>query len=692
MIDFLFSNILILPSINKKNVSRIEKLINGNQIIDLIFFRPYNIKARRLLLNHRQAFDKETIITKVEVDYYEKPGTKSAPFKVYCHNEFGDLVLVFFKIFPGYIKKNFAIGKKIALSGKIEFFNNQPQISHPDFVFPDNLINKIPQNEVIYPLTFGLTSKMLGKTIYEALKTLPNLEEWADKNLIQQQKWPSFYNAVKNIHYPKSLNDFEANNINIQRLAYDELLAASLANLIAKKNTNNKGIRNCAGKDLVQKVINNLPFALTQGQNEVLDTIFKDMQSDRKMLRLLQGDVGSGKTIIAFLAAILAYSDQKQSAIIVPISLLAQQHFETFQKLITKLDINVALLTSQNTKKEKAKILADLKSGTIDIIIGTHALIYDDVIFKNLSLIIIDEQHRFGVMQRLDLVKKGQAPEVLLMSATPIPRSLMMTLYGDMDISLLKEKPKNRITISTLLKSEEKITEVYQSLKRAISKGEKIYWICPLIEESQELDFANVSEKFELFQELFGHEKVALIHGKLKAKEKDKIMEEFAQSYSKIQILIATTVIEVGIDIKDASIIIIENSEKFGLSQLHQLRGRVGRGEKKSYCILLYSNKIGINGKKRLEIMRDCFDGFEVAEEDLKMRGSGQIFGTKQSGLPEYKFANLVSHQNLLQIANKDAQNILEKNPNLSGISGQNIKNLLRIFKYDNFLQLVKSG
>ncbi len=690
-IDFLLSDISILPNIGPKIAVKIEKLIGGNQIIDLLFFRPVNVHKRRLVQNHLTALDKELIITKLTVESHEKPHNYSSPFKVRCSNEFGDLTLIFFKTFPGYIEKNFALGSKIVVSGKIEFFNSNAQISHPDFVYPQNLSSRIPINEVIYPLTFGLTLKMLRKTIFETLNKIPDLSEWCDQNLIKENKWPVWKKAVTNMHYPKDLSNLEPQDIDIKRLAYDELLASSLANLIAKRNNSDKKgrVNNAQGK-LVKKVIKDLPFKLTNGQEKALDEVFGDMKSDRKMLRLLQGDVGSGKTIIAFLSAILACEDSKQAAIIVPISLLAKQHFENFLKIAKDLKINLALLTSQTTKASKKKILKELKEGKIDIIIGTHALIFEDVIFKDLSLVVIDEQHRFGVMQRLDLVKKGVAVDVLLMSATPIPRSLMMTLYGDMDISLLTQKPKNRIEIDTRIKSLKKVEEVYLGLERAIKKGEKIYWICPLIEESLEVDFSNVLEKFEFFKKRFGADKVNVIHGKLKGKEKDKIMTNFASKDSKVKILIATTVIEVGIDVQDASIIIIENSEKFGLSQLHQLRGRVGRGNKQSYCLLLYSNNLGANGKKRLEVMRSCFDGFKVAEEDLKMRGSGQIFGTKQSGLPDYKFANLIAHQSLLKIANKNALTILNKDPNLT--NSENVRNLLKIFKYDHFIKLIQSG
>ncbi len=690
----LFENISNLNSIPVKFRSKIEKLINGNRIIDLLFLRPSGINNRRLLKNHFEAQNKELITTIVKVKSHERPSRKSSPLKIICANEFGDLSLVFFKTFPGYIDRNFAINADIAISGKIEFLQrNSAQITHPDFVFKQDMLNRIPQIEIIYPLTYGLTLKPLRKTISESLQNIPNLEEWIDSDLIKKMSWLSFNKALRNMHHPKRLEDLEASNKDIQRLAFDELLASNLANIIAKRNSSHQtGLKNNAKGELVKKIISNLSFTLTSGQEKAIDEVFLDMRSDKKMLRLLQGDVGSGKTIIAFLSAILAVEDGKQAAIIVPISLLAGQHFENLSNLLKDFDINIEILTSRTKKSEKNKIIKRLKSGEINIIIGTHALIFPDIIFHDLSLIVIDEQHRFGVMQRLNLVKKGKAPDVLLMSATPIPRSLMMTLYGDMDISLLTEKPRDRINIDTRLKPMTKINEVYTGIERAIIKGEKIYWICPLIEESEQLNFSNVLEKFEIFKERFGQEKVAIIHGKLKNQEKDDIMTEFSKKDSKIQILLATTVIEVGIDVKDATIIVIENSEKFGLSQLHQLRGRVGRSDQQSYCILLYSYALSETGRKRLEIMKNCFDGFKVAQEDLNIRGSGKLLGTKQSGLPDYIFANLIFHRDIFEISHKNAQLILNKNPGLKGLGGQNIINLLKIFKYDNCIELIKGG
>jgi len=407
------------------------------------------------------------------------------------------------------------------------------------------------------------------------------------------------------------------------------------------------------------------------------------------MLRLLQGDVGSGKTAVAIASCLNSISQEKQTCVIAPTTVLAKQHLTYFSKLLEGAEIKIELLTSANTKKQKAKILTDLIEGKIDILISTHAVLEDDVKFKKLGLAIIDEQHRFGVIQRLKLVEKGQDVDVLLMSATPIPRSLMMGLYGDMDISILNEKPKNRQPIETLVMSAKKIADVYQSIKRAVARGEKIYWICPAIEESEEVQLVSAKQKFNELSEVFGAKNVALLHGKMKESEKEKVMNEFSKRDGSLKILVSTTVIEVGIDVPEATVILIENSENFGLSQLHQLRGRVGRSDKKSFCILLYGEKFGVNGRKRLNILRESNDGFFIAEEDLKIRGSGDLLGTKQSGFPEFKIADLTFDTDLLKIAHKNAELILHHDQKLQS---KKHRNLLQLFNYDDCLRMINSG
>jgi len=696
-IRFLFLNLRFLAKVGPKIAKFLQNLTNGDQVLDLLYHFPSDVINKSYLPKLDEVLDKEMVIIKVKVDAIKLPSTSRNPIKIECSNSSGNLNLIFFKVFPGYVEKNFKIGSEIIISGKIEKFYYGLQIAHPEYVVASNLINQIPRSEVIYPLSAGINQKFLRGKIIEILDKIPNLPEWIDLNLLKKNNWESWKNSLIKIHNPKNSSDFDPHNLARKRLAYDELLALSLANQISRKKINHEiGRKTIGDNSLQQKLIVALPFQLTTAQEKVLSEIYADMESEKKMLRLLQGDVGSGKTIVAFLAMIKAVEEKKQAAIIVPIALLAEQHFTNFSKLAENLKIKITILTSKTTKKKKAQIIESLQNGEIDIIIGTHALIYPEIIFKNLSLIVIDEQHRFGVLQRLELTKKGIKPDLLLMSATPIPRSLMMTLYGDMDISILDKKPTNRATIDTRVMPIIKIDEIYQGISRALNNGEKIYWICPLIEKSEveieDSDISNVTSRYQLFCQKFGKEKVALIHGQMKDAQKDKIMEQFSAINSTIQILVATTVIEVGIDVTDATIMIIENCEKFGLSQLHQLRGRVGRGDKKSYNILLYGKEISALGKARLAIMKESDDGFKIAEEDMKMRGTGQVLGTKQSGFPEYKIANLAFDYDLLAIANRQAQFMLNQDPELINNNGKTAKILLELFNYHECIKLIHGG
>ena len=696
-INFLFSHLRFLNKVGPKIAEFLQNLTNGDRVFNLLYHFPSGVINKSYLPKLYEVSDKENVIIKVKIDEINQPKTFKHPIKIQCSNPSGNLNLIFFKVFPGYIEKNFKIDSEIAISGKIERFHHGLQIAHPEYVVRADLIDKIPRTEIIYPLSAGINQKFLCHTINEVLDKIPDLSEWIDQNLLKKNNWPSWKNSLIKIHHPKNSTDFEPTNSARKRLAYDELLALSLANQISRKKINYElGRKTIGDNSLRQKLIAALPFKLTSAQEKVLTEIYADMESEKKMLRLLQGDVGSGKTIVAFLAILKAVEEKKQAAIIVPISLLAQQHFNNFSKLVKNFDIKIEILTSKTTKKKKAQIIESLKNGEIDIIIGTHALIYPEILFKNLSLIVIDEQHRFGVLQRLELTKKGITPDLLLMSATPIPRSLMMTLYGDMDISILDKKPNNRTEIDTRVMPIIKIDEIYQGISRALKNGEKIYWICPLIEkseiETEESDISNVTARYQLFCQKFGKEKIALIHGQMKSSQKDKIMEQFAAKNTTIQILVATTVIEVGIDVSDATIMIIENCEKFGLSGLHQLRGRVGRSDKKSYNILLYGKEIGALGKSRLTIMKESNDGFKIAEEDMKMRGTGQILGTKQSGFPEYKIANLAFDYDLLAIANRQAQFMLDKDPELTSNNGKSARVLLELFNYNECIKLIHSG
>lgn len=676
------------------------RLVAQDRVFNLILHKPLRVEKISFCPRLFEVQNDELIIIKAKIESYSKPTTARHPHKIICYTPTGYLSLVFFKVFPGQMEKLFA-GREIAILGNLQKSSGENQIAHPQEIIDANEIDKLPKINVIYPLTYLLTQKFLQQKITETLAICAkekDIEEWIDINLLKQKGWDKFLTALQKLHYLQENVDWENAR---KRLAYDEFLAWQIAIILAKKQgVKNKTIVNFS-EDLTKKFLSSLPFETTKSQQKVMSEIRNDICSNKKMLRLLQGDVGSGKTIPAIFACLLTISQNKQACVIVPIAILAKQHFAYFKKLLEGLNINAEILTSATTKTQKTKILQNLIDGKIDILISTHAVLEDDVKFKNLGLAVIDEQHRFGVMQRLKLVEKGKETDTLLMSATPIPRSLMMGLYGDMEISILNEKPKNRQEIETLILSAQKIDSVYESMKRALEKGDKIYWICPAIEEEiidennlekEVHGLVSAKEKYEELSKIFGTNVTGLIHGKMKESEKEKIMNEFIKPDGGMKMLVATTVIEVGIDVPDATIMVIENAENFGLSQLHQLRGRVGRSEKKSYCILLYGKKYGVNGKKRLGILRDSNDGFFIAEEDLKMRGSGELLGTKQSGFPEFKIADLSLDNNLLKIAHKNAEVILQKDEKLQMLESRKYKDLLQIFNYDECLKMVIGG
>ncbi len=709
----MVSNFLLpltsLPRIGPAIAASLTNLIGQNKIFDLLLHKP--IRAEKILIRPRlfEVAEGQLVIIKAKVESHTKPATPRQPYKIICYTPTGYVNLIFFKIFPSQLAK-MKIGSEIAILGHLEKLSGENQIVHPQEILPASEIEKLPQLNVIYPLTAAISQKFLRQKIVEVLKKLDHKnEEWIDAELLRERDWPSFDEALKSLHYT-AFKSQESWEIARQRLAYDELLAWQIAALLAKNKSQARKNFLQPEKNLAAEFFSSLPFQLTQAQLKSISEISAEIFSDKKMLRLLQGDVGSGKTVVAISSCLATISQQKQTCVIAPTTVLAKQHLAYFRRFLEKFNLTIELLTSATTKKQKTKIIADLAEGKIDVLISTHAVLEDDVKFKNLGLAVIDEQHRFGVMQRLKLVEKGADVDTLLMSATPIPRSLMMGLYGDMDISILNEKPKNRQRIETLVMSAKKINDIHEAMKRAVLRGEKIYWICPTIEESEEMELVSVKEKFAELTKIFGAEKVGLLHGKMKESEKEKVMAEFAncrgdpcghpqeKASPSPTILVATTVIEVGIDVPDATVILVENAENFGLAQLHQLRGRVGRSEKKSFCILLYGENVPkrtfsasqpqiSNWWKRLNILRESDDGFFIAEEDLKMRGSGELLGTKQSGFPEFRIADLNFDSDLLKIAHKNAQLILHR-----GDLEKNHHELLQLFGYDDCLKIISGG
>ncbi len=690
--QLLLSPLSSLKRIGPTLSSFLARLVGQNKIFDLLLHQP--IRAEKILICPRlfETPNDSLIILKAKVESHLKPATSRQPYKVICYTPSGYVNLVFFKIFPSQIAK-MPIGSEIAIFGHLQRISGENQITHPQEILPANQIETLPKVNVIYPLGAAISQKFLSQKIREVLEKIDEKdEEWIDSNLVKQQLWPSFGAALKNIHNPQSEADFSPENPSKKRLAYDELLAWQIAVLLAKTQLGKTKNFTKPNENLAEKFLAYLPFQPTNSQLTAIKEILSEINSSKKMLRLLQGDVGSGKTVVAIASCLQAISQSKQTCVIAPTTVLAKQHLAYFRKLLENSEIRIELLTGATTKKQKAKILADLLAGEIHILISTHAVLEDDVQFKSLGLAIIDEQHRFGVMQRLKLVEKGADVDVLLMSATPIPRSLMMGLYGDLDISILNEKPKNRQEIETLVMSAKKTDDVYQAIKRAGLRGEKIYWICPAIEENDEISLVSAKKKFAELSKIFGENYVALLHGKMKESEKEKVMKDFADPAGSLKLLVSTTVIEVGIDVPEATVILIENAENFGLSQLHQLRGRVGRSDKKSFCILLYGEKFGANQRQRLNILRQSNDGFFIAEEDLKMRGGGELVGTRQSGFPEFKIANLMFDSDLLKIAHKNAALILHSDPKLQNAQSQKYQGLLKLFSYDDCLKIVTSG
>jgi len=646
-------------------------------IRDLLFHLPVGVVDRRFTCPLSGAPDGVIATFVVKIISHQPPpiagrrfGKK--PYKIICSNATGDLTLVFFNAHEDYLKQILPVGQMRVISGRTEKFDYRLQMTHPDIITTVDKLDEIQKLEPVYPLTAGLTSRRIAKIITDILPKLPDLPEWILPETLTQKKWRGWKQAFAATHNPEKPEDILPTAPARLRLAYDEMLAGQLHLAILRQNRQKQTANIITGtNELSDKLIANLPYALTNGQKTVLQEIYSDMASGNRMGRLLQGDVGSGKTIVALLAMLRAVEQGFQCALMVPTEIIARQHFEVISGLLSLLPTFhfplPTLLTGSIKGAVRKEALADIVSGKANIIIGTHALFQEQVEFANLALIVIDEQHRFGVNQRAALSAKGNAPHILHMTATPIPRSLTMTMYGDMDCSLLTEKPAQRLPITTRIIPISRYAEIMERLQAAIDRGEKAYWICPLVDDNSDIchpregvdlsdDIAAASKRYTEFTARFG-DIVGLVHGQMKAETRDAAMHDFASGKTKI--LVATTVVEVGVDVRDATIIVIEKAERFGLSQLHQLRGRVGRGDKASACVLLFSDNMGEIAKSRLSILRETEDGFRIAEADLAIRGGGELLGTRQSGLPRFIFTDLVEHQELLEEARADAATFL---------------------------------
>ena len=680
----LFCDISTIKGVGTKTLKLMSNLLDSSKIADLIFHLPSNIIDRSYCPKLCDAQTGRICTLKVKVIEHIPPKNKHLPYRVLVSDGTENLTLTFFKVYADSIAKNLPVGAIRYISGKLEKFNNSLQMSHPDYIVSE--IDKLPKFETVYPLTAGISNKMLNNYINQALKRLPNLPEWLDDEFLKKQGWSCFKDAVLEAHTPKYISDLEPYSKARSRLAYDELLANQLALAIVRDRVKKQSGRIIAGNGMLRKkIVEKLPFNLTGAQKNVLAEIYDDQAQPYRMLRLLQGDVGSGKTIVALLTMLNGVETGVQAAIMAPTEILAKQHFEAINELCDDIGVNVALLTGKTKAKERKIILQDLQSGKINILIGTHALFQSDVIYKDLGIVVVDEQHRFGVHQRLLLSEKGNKADILVMTATPIPRTLLLTAYGDMEYSKIDQLPEGRKPVDTRVLSVSKLSETVAGLKRKIEAGAKAYWVCPLVEESEKSDLAAAEARFEDLKKIFG-DKVGLIHGKMREKDKDDIMNKFANS-DEINLLVATTVIEVGVNVPKATIMIIEHAERFGLSQLHQLRGRVKRGINEANCLLLYSMPLSETAKERLNIMKQTEDGFLIAEKDLELRGGGEILGTKQSGFCDFKIANMDYHKNLLYIANQDAKLILNKDKNLQSERGMALRNLLYLFEKDDSIR-----
>lgn len=685
----IFSDISILKGVGYKSKENIVKLISGTRIIDLLLHLPNKIIDRSISNSITNTDPNKPFTVLVTIIKHQK-GFKKLPHKVICNSDFYDHIEInYFNSNVKYLMDLLPIGSQKIISGKARIFNNKIQINHPEKIInPDNYSNNYEAN---YPLTNNLGQNLIQKLILRASNIMDNIPEWQDQELIKQEKFLNFKETINKIHKPANSTPIGHNSNYIRRIAYDEFLSMQIALNIANMNSIEIKTKPIKSKREKEKILRKkLSYSLTKDQEQAVKEIINDLESEKIMNRLLQGDVGTGKTIVAAIACLNIIEAGYQAAFMVPTSILAKQQYEFFVNIFTDLGIKSAIITGKTTKKERAILLEKIKNGDIQLVVGTHALIYEEINFKNLALTVIDEQHRFGVNQRINLIDKGLKSNFLLMSATPIPRTLTLSLYGDLDLSIIKEKPANRQNIETSIIANDKIDELIQRIKHALSKNEKIYWICPLVNESENSNYTSTIERYEQFKKYFG-EIVGMVHGQMKQDEKDDELNKFINNQYKI--LIATTVIEVGVNVTDATIMIIENAESYGLSQLHQLRGRIGRGNLKGKTLLIYDkHKASKTSLKRLAILRETNDGFKIAEKDLEIRGSGEILGTKQSGLPQFKIASLEAHKDLLIKAHKDAKIIINNDPELVKERGKKIRILLEIFNYKEKLKLKNYG
>jgi ATP-dependent DNA helicase RecG len=685
----LFAALETLEGVGPKT-ARSFAALNVERPKDLLYLLPHSVVDRTRKASVRDVVPPCTVTVEVEVGLHIPPKTKGRPYRVMVRDAALEFQLVFFHARGDYLKQLLPTGQRRLVSGRVELFDGIAQIVHPDHVLRPEDATDLPSFEPVYPLTSGITQRQVAKAVAATLQRAPDLPEWIDGPLLSREGWPAWADALRQAHAPQSQDDLVATHPARQRMAYDELFAHQLTLSLARATLRKaKGVATIGTGTLQARVLAGLPYAPTGAQTRAVAEIALDMEAPLRMNRLLQGDVGAGKTLVAFLALLIAVEAGGQGVMMAPTEILARQHYEGLAPLAAAAGVRLDLLTGRDKGAERGAKLRDLAAGTIHILVGTHAVFQKDVVFHDLRLAVVDEQHRFGVAQRMELAAKGLATDTLVMTATPIPRSLALASYGDMDVSVLDEKPAGRKPIRTALVPTGRIDEVVGHLEQAVRDGKQAYWVCPLVEESEVLDYASAEARFQHLRAALG-DVVGLVHGQMPAAEKDAAMASFVAGRTKV--LVATTVIEVGVNVPNASIMVIERAETFGLAQLHQLRGRVGRGAAQSTCLMLYQTPLSEGGERRLKVLRDTEDGFRIAEEDLAMRGAGDLIGTAQSGLPRFRVADLERQGALMAIAQTDARRLLADDPDLTSPRGKAARLLLWLLDQDRAIRLISVG
>jgi ATP-dependent DNA helicase RecG len=694
----LFASLTSLPGVGPKLERLYARLLDREvpRVIDLLFHLPSGTIDRRARpkLNEVQDGQLVTVAVKVEEHRPAPRHRPRAPYRIVTSDDTGiTLTLTYFNARPDYLEKLLPVSATRYVSGIAEFYDGMLQMVHPDRVVDEKGFAELPLVEPTYPLTEGLALGNMRRAMDGALAALariPALTEWQDEAWVSRERFPAFADALRQLHRPHEPHDVAPESAAWTRLAYDELLAGQLALALVRAHMRRQSGRGTASEGRLRaRIMKALPYALTHSQQKAVDDIITDLARPQRMLRLLQGDVGSGKTVVALIAAAAVIEAGRQAAFMAPTEILARQHLKTIAPLAEAAGIRVAILTGRERGPARKEILDRLTLGDIDLLLGTHALFQEDVAFHDLALAVVDEQHRFGVHQRLALTQKGEAVDVLVLTATPIPRTLVLTYFGDMDVSELREKPAGRQPIDTRTIPLDRLEEMEDAIGRALDTGQRAYWVCPLVEESENSDLAAAQERYEELRKRFGN-KVDLVHGRVKGADKDAAMARFAAGDSRL--LVATTVIEVGVDVPEATVMVVEHAERFGLAQLHQLRGRIGRGAGHSTCLLLYNAPLGDTAKARLAILRETEDGFRIAEEDLRLRGEGDLLGTRQSGTPGFRVARLETHGKYLGAARDDAGLVLARDPSLATPRGEALRHLLYLFGKDEAIKLIRAG